>query len=220
MFLGYLDLTGGLTEFEDMLWKTSLARIVYDMPQLIPQLNMQRPQKWEYYEHYQQTHFILEELKHIPEMQGAKFVFAHILVPHAPYIFAPSGDFLWANGRAAGYVSNVQFIDSQIVPVIKEIIKGSKNPPIIIMMGDHGATDIQKLETPQRRMSILNAFYVSDQARHDLYKTMTPVNTFRIVFNNYFETDYPLLEDLSYYSSRKDNFGSVSLVPNECQVSP
>jgi hypothetical protein len=87
-------------------------------------------------------------------------------------------------------------------------------------MGDHGAVGIPKLETPQRRMSILNAFYVQDQAKNDLYETITPVNTFRIVFNNYFGTDFPLLEDLSYHSSRKDDFNSVLLIPNECQVSP
>ena len=87
-------------------------------------------------------------------------------------------------------------------------------------MGDHGATDIPKLETPQRRMSILNAYYVNDQAKQDLYETITPVNTFRIVFNYYFGTDYPLLKDLSYYSSRKDNFTSVSLIANECQTPP
>jgi hypothetical protein len=142
------------------------------------------------------------------------------MVPHAPFIFAPNGEFVWAEGRAPGYVSNVQFIDSQIVPVVAEIIKKSSTPPVIILMGDHGATNIPRVETPQRRMSILNAYYVNDQARDDLYETISPVNTFRVVFNHYFGTDYPLLEDLSYHSSRKDNFSSVSLIPNECQASP
>jgi hypothetical protein len=218
-FLSGVNLMGGLSEFEVMLWKTSLARIAYDMPQLI-NFDIQRLQKWEYYEHYQQTHFILNELKHLPEVESPKFVFAHIMVPHPPFIFAPDGEFVWADGKAEGYVASVRFIDSQIVPVVAEIIKNSKTPPVIILMGDHGAVGIPKLETPQRRMSILNAFYVNDQAKSDLYKTITPVNTFRIVLNNYFGTDFPLLEDLSYHSSRKDDFTSVFLVPNECQASP
>lgn len=220
MLFSRVNLTGGLSEFEIMLWKTTFARIAYDMPQLIPAFDVQRLQKWEYYEHYQETHFILEELKQLPEMQGPKFVFAHLMVPHAPFIFAPDGEFVWAEGRASGYVSNIQFIDSQIVPVAAEIIKKSTTAPVIIIMGDHGATNIPKSETPQRRMSILNAYYVNDQAKSDLYETISPVNTFRIVFNNYFGTQYPLLEDLSYHSSRKDDFASVSLIPNECQDSP
>jgi hypothetical protein len=219
MFLSSLNLTGGLTEFEVMLWKTSLARIAYDMPQLI-NFDVQRLQQWEYYEHFQQTHFILDELKHLPEIEGPRFVFAHIMVPHPPFIFAPDGEFVWADGKAEGYIASVEFIDAQIVPVVAEIIKNSKTPPVIILMGDHGAVGIPKLETPQRRMSILNAFYVNDQAKSDLYETITPVNTFRIVLNNYFGTDFPLLDDLSYHSSRKDDFTSVFLVPNECQASP
>jgi hypothetical protein len=153
-------------------------------------------------------------------MEGPKFVFAHFLVPHPPFIFAPNGEFAWAEGRAEGYLSNVAFIDSQIVSVVAEIIEKSKTPPVIIIMGDHGATGIPKLETPQWRMSILNAYYVNEQAQQDLYDSITPVNTFRVVFNNYFGTDYPLLEDLSYHASNMDRFIPENLIPNECQASP
>jgi len=214
------DLTGGLSEFEVMLWRTSFARVAYDMPQLVPAFNVQSLHEWEYYEHYQQTYFMLDELKRLPETEGPKFVFVHFLVPHPPFIFAPNGEFAWADGKAEGYVSNVQFIDSQIVPVFAEIIRKSKTPPVIIMMGDHGATGIPELETPQWRMSILNAYYVNDQAKKDLYETISPVNSFRLVFNNYFGTDYPLLEDLSYHSSNMEKFTDEFLIKNECKASP
>jgi hypothetical protein len=215
-----VDLTGGLSEFEVMLWQTSFARIVYDMPQLIPAFNLQSLQKWEYYEHYQQTYFMLNELKRLPETGGPKFVFAHFMVPHPPFIFAPDGEFAWADGQAQGYASNAKFIDSQIVPVVAEIIKKSKIPPVIIIMGDHGATGVPSLEAPQQRMSILNAYYVNDQAKKGLYETITPVNTFRIIFNNYFGTTYPLLEDKSYHTANMNKFTPENLVPNECHVSP
>ena len=218
--LSSIDLAGGLSEFEVMLWKTSLARVAYDMPQLIPQFNVQSLHEWEYYEHYQQTYFMLDELKRLPEREGPKFVFAHFLVPHPPFIFAPDGEFAWAEGRAEGYLSNVEFIDSQIVPVVAEIIKKSKTPPVIIIMGDHGATGIPKLETPRWRMSILNAYYLDEKAKKDLYGTITPVNSFRVIFNNYFGTEYPYLEDLSYHASNMERFISEKVIPNECQVSP
>ncbi|MBN2115115.1 MAG: hypothetical protein JW730_01000 [Anaerolineales bacterium] len=217
--LGSMDLTGGLSEFEVMLWQTSFARIGYDMPQLIPAFNVESLHEWEYYEHYHQTYFILNELKRLPETEGPKFVFAHFLVPHPPFIFAADGEFAWAEGKAQGYVSNAKFIDSQIVPVVAEIIKKSKTPPVIIIMGDHGATGIPEIETPERRMSILNAYYVKDQARKDLYETITPVNTFRVVFNNYFGTTYPLLEDKSYHTSNMNRFTPENLIVNQCQVS-
>ncbi len=156
----------------------------------------------------------------LPEMEGPKFVFAHFLVPHPPFIFTPDGKFHWAEQQAPGYASNAKFIDSQIVPVVAEIIKNSKIPPVIIIMGDHGATGVPKLEIPQRRMSILNAYYVNDKAKKDLYETITPVNSFRIVFNNYFGTKYSLLEDLSYHSANMNKFTPENLIANKCQVSP
>ena len=218
MLLGQIDLTGGLSEFDFMLIQTSALRIFFDMPQLFPRFDVQSPQEIEYYEHYQQTYYILDELKRLPQRNGPKFVFAHFLVPHPPFIFAPNGDFRWADDPVKGYLSNVQFIDSQIVTVVAKIIESSRVPPVIIIMGDHGATGVPDLETPQRRMSILNAYFVNDQAKEDLYETITPVNSFRIVFNNYFGTSYPLLEDLSYYTGDMNNFTAETLVANECPV--
>ncbi|MGE5774571.1 MAG: sulfatase-like hydrolase/transferase [Chloroflexota bacterium] len=215
-----VDLTGGLNEFEVMLWKTSFARIGYDMPRLIPMFNVESLHEWEYYEHYQQTYYMLDELKRLPETGGPKFVFAHFLVPHPPFIFAPDGEFAWAEGQAQGYVSNAKFIDAQIASVVAEIIRKSKTPPVIVLMGDHGATGVPNRETPEWRMSILNAYYVNDQAKEDLYPTITPVNTFRVIFNNYFGTSYSLLEDKSYHTSNMERFTPENIIPNKCRVSP
>lgn len=215
---GRIDLTGGLSEFDTMLIQTSFLRIIYDMPQLIPGLNEEALHSTEFYEHYQQTHFILNELEHLPEQPRPKFVFAHILVPHPPFIFTPEDKFHWAEKPRQGYVSNVAFIDSHIAPVVEAIIKKSQIPPIIIIMGDHGPTGMPV--TPHMRMSILNAYYVNDQAKKDLYESITPINSFRVVFNNYFGTNYPLLEDKSYFAYGMNEFTPEHLVPNTCQVSP
>lgn len=218
MAFGRIDLTGGLSEFEMMLLQTSFLRLVYDMPQLLPGVDAQVLQQAEYYEHYQQVKYTLSELQHIPEIEGPKFVFAHILVPHPPFIFDPNGDFGWSDNRIAGYNSNVQFIDSQIVPVVDTIIKKSKIPPVIIIMGDHGPFGNQV--TPSMRLSILNAYYVKDEAKKDLYETITPVNSFRVILNHYFGTNYPLLEDRSYFAFRMNEFTPDKLVPNTCKVNP
>ena len=49
-------------------------------------------------------------------------------------------------------------------------------------------------------MSILNAYYFSDQKYDKLYPEITPVNTFRVIFDQYFGADLPLLEDKNYFS--------------------
>lgn len=211
--LGIVDFSGGLNEFEVTLMQTSALRLIYDMPQLIglnPDILLER----EYYEHYHQVLFILDKLPNLPKTEAPKFVFAHLLVPHPPYVFSPDGKFLWTGDNIAGYRSNVQFVDSQIGKVAKAIIDNSERPVIIVIQGDHGPS-IPKV-TPHMRMSILNAYYVNENTKQDLYATITPVNTFRVIFNNYFGTDYPLLEDKSYFAYYEGQFTPDSLVPNTC----
>lgn len=212
--LGIVDFSGGLNEFEVVLMQTSALRLIYDMPQLIPGFDPEILVEREYYEHYQQTLFILNELPNLPKTETPKFVFTHILVPHPPYVFSPDGKFLWAENGIVGYRSNVQFIDSQIGKVAKKIIENSKRPVIIVIQGDHGPSGAQV--TSHMRMSILNAYYVNDKTKHDLYATITPVNTFRIIFNDYFGTNYPLLDDKSYIAFGEGQFTPDYLVPNTC----
>jgi hypothetical protein len=47
-------------------------------------------------------------------------------------------------------------------------------------------------------MGILNAYYLPGTGQAGLYPSITPVNSFRVVFNAYFGTDLPILPDRSY----------------------
>jgi len=50
-------------------------------------------------------------------------------------------------------------------------------------------------------MLIPNAYYFYDQNYQDLYPTITPVNTFRLVLDQYFDQSLPLLENHHFYST-------------------
>jgi hypothetical protein len=50
-------------------------------------------------------------------------------------------------------------------------------------------------------MAILNAIYLPNLSNENVYPDMTPVNTFRLVFNEFFGGEYVFLEDVSYYST-------------------
>ena len=101
------------------------------------------------------------------------------------------------NTLKQGYINQVQYVKTEILPIIDEILAKSTQPPIIIIQGDHGLTIGE-------RNDILNAIYLPTVSQKQLYSTMTPVNTFRVVFNAYFGTDYPLLNDISYFSPYED----------------
>jgi hypothetical protein len=95
--------------------------------------------------------------------------------------------------------NELQFLNKRMLEAAQAIITQSKNPPIIIIQGDHG------LDT-EVRMAILIAYYFPNDGSRVLYPTITPVNIFRLVFNTYFGQKLPLLPDVSYYSSYEHKF--------------
>jgi hypothetical protein len=47
-------------------------------------------------------------------------------------------------------------------------------------------------------MGILNAYYLPNFDKKLLYPSITPVNSFRLVFNSYFDGTFELLPDENY----------------------
>ena len=50
-------------------------------------------------------------------------------------------------------------------------------------------------------MSIFNAYYFPNLDSEIIYGGITPVNSLRLVVNNYLNGDYELLEDKLYFST-------------------
>jgi hypothetical protein len=150
--------------------------------------------------------FVLDRLEEIPSLPGKKFVFVHLVVPHPPFVFGPSGEFqvihpFYENGEAGyrredfrrGYRNQAIFISSKLLGTINKIITNSAQTPVIIIQGDHGPITIPD----EKRMNILNA-YLFPGSNPDFYPTITPVNNFRLVFNHYFNGSFPLIPDRSF----------------------
>jgi len=212
---GELNLTGGLNEFERVMLETSVARFFLDT-RIIPGFNTDGLTKFEEYEHYKQTRFILSKLHEVPQLKSPKFVFVHILVPHSPFIFAADGSFRYPEDTSRnGYADNTEFIDRNILTAIRAILTESEQPPVIILMGDHGPPP-GKFASREDRLAILNAFYVNSETRAQLYDSISPVNSFRLVLNEYFGDDYPLLEDVSYLAYKLKQLGNAPIVNNTC----
>ena len=212
-----LDLLSGVTEFESMLMETTVLRVFFDSRGILPESLISQSKQSELYEHYLQTKYILDQLENLHEIDAPIFVFAHILVPHQPYIFTPTGEYKGYSGDV-GYLNNLKFINSAILSVLRTIIDNSEDDTIIIVMGDHGT--MGSTEKPERRLANLGTYYVNDETKALLYKDITPVNSIRIILNQYFGTDYPLLEDISYYNFKLKEFLEEGPIPMEipCQT--
>lgn len=195
-----------LNDYEAMFinttWLQSWLQLLANYVEFLPQELILDPDNAAYLEHYRQTNFILDELINVPylETDGPKFVFAHILSPHEPFIFSPEGKYEYSHGYeefTSGYRNNVIYLNSVLGKIAKNIIARSKIDPIIIIQGDHGPNGHPK----NQLLPILNAYYFPNGGDHFLYDNITPVNSFRILFNQYFGMDYELLDDVSYYSN-------------------
>ena len=156
----------------------------------------------------------LQALEKAVALTGPKFVYAHFMTTHPPFVFDAEGNVIEnVEDKELAYVDSTKFISSQVSRILQKILSEADSEPIIIIQGDHGLR-------PEFRYTILNAIYFPE-ARGDLpiYPGMTPVNSFRVIFNELFSTDYELLED-RYFESRSDWFdiSEIKNVDPFCQI--
>tara|TARA_B100001765_G_C19487850_1_gene332277 strand:+ start:85 stop:1506 length:1422 start_codon:yes stop_codon:yes gene_type:complete len=152
---------------------------------------------------------------------GPKYVFSHVYVPHPPFLFGPNGENVipdrreisglqsWENPQ--GYVNQLIYATNEITVVIKNIVKNDPNA-IIIVQGDTGTltgTEISKktMKEIYQAHSILYAVRIPDVEDSDY---MIPVNTYRIIFNNYFNMNYDYLEYHSYLVDNDSNMEDIT----------
>lgn len=207
----YLSPGGGLNEFESLLLADSPLELISG-----------EISEFSYPAHRERVIFTFEELAKLPEQPGPKFVFAHILSPHPPFVFTASGepvdpdqpysindgddyDGKWEE-YARGYPQQVQFVNRMLQQTIEAILERSPQTPVIILQGDHGPGGLLDWDSPERsclreRTAIFNAYYLPGQGSQKLYSSISPVNTFRVVLNTYFGTRLKLLKDHTYFTS-------------------
>lgn len=196
----------GMNDFENLFLRTTAGRIFAEGVYF---LNIKPDWEARDEAHREQILFTLKELSQIPEMPGPKFVFAHIVSPHWPHVFGPNGEKVHERQDSiSGYRDQVIFINKQIDSVIQVILARSTVPPIIVVQGDHGAV----IESPNIRMAIFNAYHLPGDSQQ-LYEKISPVNTFRLILNQYFGGNFNLLEDKAYYSHYATPY-DFTVVPN------
>lgn len=216
-----VELSSGMNAFESMLLRSSAALILIDSTVIIPKF-MQVDTDHPFQLHYDRMIFLLDSLeKTVPTIEGPKFVLAHMLATHKPYVFGPNGELLEVEGQftlkeidadkdfeqeAEQYRWSISYLNMRLVKIIDELLEASETPPIIILQSDHGPLQDNK------RLDIMNAYYLPQCSDQPLYLTISPANTFRVVFNCALDGNYDLIEDLSY-ASRYETF-DFRLVPN------
>jgi len=169
---------------------------------------------------------VLFALKNLREMKWSdqpEFVFTHVISPHWPFVLDELGNPVYPAIRynlaadypdwekptlqefTEGYRKQVQGLNRLLLETI-DAVQESNPDAIIILQGDHGPRRRVILPDPEpwqtyarEELAILNAYYLPGvEAKDILYPRISPVNTFRVILNTYFQEDLPLLEDRSF----------------------
>jgi hypothetical protein len=211
---------GRMNTFEALFLKTTLSLALTDFAQTLPPVlvpDTSQPLETK----RQQVLYDLQQLENIPhEIPGPKFIFAHILALHEPYVFSADGqaatfpENMNTEQNYAAYRDQVEFINNRLVTILQNIIQHSDPRPIIILQGDTGPG----LVSHSGRMANLSAFYLPGYEQ-SITPGLTPVNNFRLVFDQYFGANLGMLPDRSNFSLYTSPYDFES-IPNDCLPPP
>jgi hypothetical protein len=208
----------GLNPFESLLVRNSILLPIFDISANTG-INLEYPG---YSGHRERILFVLDQLPRLSGDPGPKFVFAHIVIPHPPFVFDAEGmvtdqryPFSFWDGNMfqgtseeyiQGYSDQVTFLNDSLLSWIKMLQSESSSMPIILIQGDHGPRSTVVWRSPsedamREGTAIINAYYLPRVKTSVLYDDVSPVNTFRIILNEYFNANLELLPDRTFFMS-------------------
>lgn len=152
-------------------------------------------------DHYNKQ--ILDTLLHMRTNGFPRFVYAHFMLPHGPFIYNRNGSLRPAAEaitldyakRKTFYLDQVIYTNTYIRQIVSSLLKDGKNNKVVIIQGDHGHREFLPKE-PGDPYAIMNAVYFPDGDYSQVSDSMLAVNTFRIVLNKYFNQQLSLINAL------------------------
>lgn len=227
---GLSNYLGGINAFEALLLRTSIGFLLFERFDTLPD-NIKTMLSTAYAEHRNRILYTFESLEQVPQTDSLKFVFAHILAPHNPFVFGADGQLVVRSTPftlnhdpessdpqlyALGYTDQLTYINTRTADLIKTLLEKSTNPPIIILLGDHGP--MLRATSAAARMTNLIAIYAPPGSvlENMVYDEITPINIFRLVLDSLFHTQLGLVEDISYFGSRSTEAEQFTIIPNDC----
>ena len=210
----------GSAEFASALWSTTALSLIWPPSfggtgpggETMPYRDMAR----------ETVLYAFNRLEEAASRSGPDYVFAHITVPHPPYVFNADGSFptdeeVHSRSERDNYVAQLQWTNQRVLRAIDRLMDHEPNEPdpIIVLQADEGPfppafsaneAGFQWLDASarevQQKYGILNAMRLpgADPAALGFNDRTSPVNEFRIVLDAYFDADLPLLPDETYLS--------------------
>lgn len=212
----YISLNVSINEFENLLIETTPLRLIRKMVSKPSPLSV----------HRDNILFTLNEIPRIDRDYSPKFVFAHIIAPHPPFVLGRDDNDKFENEKLIygdgshyhsmkeelqfeykdKYLRQLKALNIKVLDMIDAILRNNKNKEsIIILQADHGPRLMLNWENPDSKgidetFPILNAFYLPKRLEVKPVSDLTPVNSFRFIFNQLFQSELDILPNKSYFS--------------------
>ena len=144
---------------------------------------------------------------------GPRFVWAHVMAPHVPFVFGPKGEPVdipvlrvfeqYASGMGLSqaeferrFADQTTYTDTRTLEAIDAILAASSEPPIIIVMSDHGARSRSfdpATATPDDLRERFGTLFAAYTPGHESVfpDDVTPAQIMVDLLNTYFRTSYP-----------------------------
>jgi uncharacterized protein YhhL (DUF1145 family) len=168
---------------------------------------------------YQQVQYMYQELANIPQDPATTFTFAHMEITHSPYVTDRNGHFM-SEARAnkmtshEAYLESLRYANKRAIQIIDRIQHAypPDRQPIIVYQADEGPGPVgwnpntkehyDWTRAPQDQLelkfNIFSSYYLPGLKDTGLYPSVSTVNSFRLILDDYFGEKLPLLPDRSY----------------------
>jgi hypothetical protein len=165
---------------------------------------------------------MLADLETIGMSRRPRVVLAHVMTPHPPFIFGPSGQsrypsrtFAITDGSgfpgtdeeyARGYREQTEYLMSRLLTIVDHLMSVIRRPAVIIVHGDHGPrmrfdwADAKRTD-PSESVPVFLAIRWSPGAMTTPKRVISLVNVYREYFRRYIDPATVCLEDRAFVSS-------------------
>jgi hypothetical protein len=202
------------TELRRHLWVKSLLRAMGAPESLDP-------------EYLQRT---FEGLRLLDTQGKPTFVFAHMLLPHTPYVFDADCRARMAPDKPNRqlYLDQLRCANTLVLKLVTSLLRRPGQPPVILLQGDHGSAMLDFNSAPtagqvtpaqaRERFGAFGAYFLPGGGGRVFADTLTLVNVFPKILNFYFRVNLPLSRDDLYMSLERRPFEFARIDPQVIEM--
>ena len=151
----------------------------------------------------------LTEVVQQSELKPAKprIIYAHIFLPHPPIFYDEHGKKIEHlmlmsdvyNEPPIAYLNYVRYTNIRMKELINTIKKNTNSSAAIVLLSDHGFRSNTTHPHPEWHFQNLNAVFLPTKNYSGFYDSISNVNAFRVIFNNLFQQQLPMLKDSTVF---------------------